>query len=441
MARNSGKRLTMNASKDEPEDGGKLLADAAMRTCLFDFEAARNLCLRVLALEEGTQRQAAQVLLQAIEHNRTCYLYDVAVERQASRDAKPAAPSIFAYCRRLVEKSIRRAGSFDVHFDNTGMVVSGALLDASPVVHVFINELLVASVPTAPETRRFRSGRTFWFRIGSGSLSLLPASHNARLALSTGDRMLRHAGGETFYRCSWPGGKGGIEDAILKGAVLTGHHRIRSPAAPATVDGWLDVYETVAGSMNAAWGKPLFLYYGSLLGAVRENRIIPYDDDFDVAYLSDQTSPDEVKEEMIAIIAGLAAAHPDMVIRLVNFFFKVRHKGSHIDVFPAWHDGESLWSPWATRLECEDNPLRQLVEREFHGRRVLVPAQAETFLRLKYGENWRTPDPSYRVQALPREAYPFRRMPFGAEDRTRIIEAAREIAGDAPVATVKLMKE
>jgi hypothetical protein len=436
----------MNASNDDHQDGCALLAAAATRACTFDFEGAQELCERLVALEAGgagNNRYAprARTLLKAIEHNRSSYLYGLMVKgtrpRAGALDLKRGR--FFSLLSKDARRSTNPPGQFKVLFKRKGMVVSGSVSGTSPMVHVFINELLVASVRTAANRLDdLRGIRRFSFRINTSSLSLLPGREKARLALSTGDEMLRDAAGSAFYLCDWPEGKGGIEDAIMSGAILTAHRTINPPPSRPTVEGWLATYEKLAKFMQEQWGRPIFLYYGSLLGAVRDNAVIPHDDDFDVAYFSEKTSAVEIKQEMIEIIAALAASDASITVRLMTFFFKVEIDGGVIDVFPAWHDGHVLWSPWSTCLECNEDVLKQVTQRDFLGHRVFIPADAERFLALKYGEGWRAPDPGYQVKARPDIVYPFRKIAFDEADRSRIIKAAREIAGSDKIGAVEL---
>jgi hypothetical protein len=415
-----------------------LLRDAAVRTCCFDFEQAHVLARKAEAAGDGTHVAQAQWLLKAVEHNRSSYLFDLLRKHQQPRSSPSNRSGLQAGVSRCLLRGTRPPGRFTVRFKPKGMVVTGAVSDGSPMVHVFLNELLVASVKTAANRLdELRGIRRFSFRINTASLKLLPGRDKARLGISTGKEMLRHVGADIFYPCDWPAGEGGIEAAIMGGAILTAHREIGPPTGLATTRKWLATYDRVTAFMREAHGKPVFLYYGSLLGAVRDNAVIPHDDDFDVAYFSDKTSAGEIKQEMIEIIAGMVASDAKLTVRLMTFFFKVEVDGGIIDVFPAWHDGEHLWSPWSTCLDCGPDLLKELEQRDFHGRNVLVPARAEIFLALKYGEGWRTPDPAWEVKARPIE-YPFRKIPFNQDDRSRIVEAARRIAGHDRIGTVEM---
>ena len=144
-------------------------------------------------------------------------------------------------------------------------------------------------------------------------------------------------------------------------------------------------------------GVQPFVCYGTLLGLVRDGRLIPHDDDADLGYLSAHDDPADVVRENLAIERALRARGHTVV----------RHSGGHlqvcftsdgvldhyIDVFTAFRVGERTYL--AFQVGDEDLDLSELGELDVDGWVVPVPADAEGLLAATYGPGWRTPDPSF----------------------------------------------
>ncbi|MDP6127477.1 MAG: LicD family protein [Dehalococcoidales bacterium] len=132
-----------------------------------------------------------------------------------------------------------------------------------------------------------------------------------------------------------------------------------------------------------------FLHSGACLGAVRDNSIMPWDDDLD-----------------LGVIIGLNGFTEDKVGTIVSTFREngyvtgVRYQDSHISI-------PLLKSSVRTDLQCHHIikgnvynfpgivfPLKifaDLKEIDFLGDKYLVPNPPEEYLRLKYGKDWVIP--------------------------------------------------
>lgn len=139
-------------------------------------------------------------------------------------------------------------------------------------------------------------------------------------------------------------------------------------------------------------GVTFFLRQGTCLGAIRDNAIIPWDDDVDVGG-----------------VIGLHGLTKEAVYRVVDAFrangYYAKVTENHYQICTAMM--RSPDSPTRVDWACYkifDNgiwhfpgihlPLRlftELKEIEFLGERFLVPNPPEEYLRLKYGEEWTVP--------------------------------------------------
>ena len=65
-----------------------------------------------------------------------------------------------------------------------------------------------------------------------------------------------------------------------------------------------------------------------------------------------------------------------------------------------WQDGYFWCQAW-TRLPLKRSDLEPFRQVAFLGRSVWIPNDPDTFLRHKYGERWKTPDPAYTPKRPP----------------------------------------
>jgi SAM-dependent methyltransferase len=163
----------------------------------------------------------------------------------------------------------------------------------------------------------------------------------------------------------------------------------------------VDAIELVLAKLTAL-GLDAFPAYGTLLGAVRDRKLIGHDNDADVAYLSRHTHPADVILESFRIQRLL---HRDgfEISRYSGGAFKVTVRDSEgvprgLDVFAGFlYDGRlvllgEIFEPF------EESWLRPLGTVELEGRRLPAPADPDRLLTAKYGPSWRVPDPTFKFE-------------------------------------------
>lgn len=177
--------------------------------------------------------------------------------------------------------------------------------------------------------------------------------------------------------------------------VLLGHD-----FAPETFSGfshaavWSDVREVIAKLERLSGG--VFLNSGTLLGVVRDKRLIDHDDDVDLGFLLNAGSAEEAVAEWIELkdtlrtldlLADEGLKHPEI--------YKIRSSGRYeIDLFPVWVEAGKVFVFPHTCGELAEHDVFPLKTCAITG--LPIPAVPEKMLELNYGEGWQAPDPYFR---------------------------------------------
>ncbi|TYB82123.1 LicD family protein [Maritimibacter fusiformis] len=147
-------------------------------------------------------------------------------------------------------------------------------------------------------------------------------------------------------------------------------------------------------------GYEAFINSGTLLGAVRENRFLEHDDDFDIAVVLKIEDPEQaisafyrlhedLKRSGRFVIRPLERANsPILKILLPDS----KKHDPHFDVFPAWlMEGKFHIWPYTSGILDESDVL-PLGKQSIGGINFPAPRDAEKTLALNYGDDWRTPN-------------------------------------------------
>lgn len=147
------------------------------------------------------------------------------------------------------------------------------------------------------------------------------------------------------------------------------------------------------------FGVCAFLAYGSLLGAVRDGHIIGYDNDADIAYVSNHTHPGEVALESFALERFLRArgwrTQRERVGVMHAFIEDAAGDHRQIDIFIAVIEDGHLFLDRVVEAEVDRSGFEPRSTVLLEGVEIPAPADPHTLLEATYGPGYLTPDPAF----------------------------------------------
>lgn len=181
----------------------------------------------------------------------------------------------------------------------------------------------------------------------------------------------------------------------LSPMVLTNHGYHKHSFATADHDAVWEQVDAHLRTLRRA-GYEVFLNSGTLLGVVRDERLIDHDDDIDLAVMLNATTTEEAAQEwkdLREVLKSLDLFEAD--VRGMPGVYKLKPAGKiQIDLFPAWteKDRAYVYPHTSGSLSVED--VMPLQPCALTGQ--AIPADPELMLVENYGAEWRKPDPLFK---------------------------------------------
>ncbi|KEJ87806.1 LicD family protein [Sulfitobacter donghicola] len=143
-------------------------------------------------------------------------------------------------------------------------------------------------------------------------------------------------------------------------------------------------------------GYEAFLNSGTLLGVVRDERLIDHDDDIDIAVILKANNRQAAAGEWLELRQRLSdegvldedAINDPSILKLTPV------NGVQIDLFPAWFEADKFYVYPHTLGELSKTDVLPLKACSITA--YPIPANPEKMLALNYGDGWKTPDPYFK---------------------------------------------
>ena len=151
---------------------------------------------------------------------------------------------------------------------------------------------------------------------------------------------------------------------------------------------------------------PFFFDMGTLLGIVREGKLLGHDLDIDVAVrIQTETDKEKLTQTLTSqgcklkyefTVDGLGIVEQSYLCNGIKFDINYYYRENKTDVcYLMYSDKNSTDSTQMKVVKLTCRAIDTIVQREVGEYQVNIPENAEQYLAQRYGESWRIPDKNY----------------------------------------------
>jgi len=151
-----------------------------------------------------------------------------------------------------------------------------------------------------------------------------------------------------------------------------------------------------------------WLDFGTLLGIIREERLLPWDTDMDISIFEEDK--DILKEKVLPAIEqlrchthilkfekdeGIVKKGNIRVFKVHKRWFLFSRPYVRLDIFVMYRNQKHLyWNEFKELHSLPQNLVSEFLMIDFNGKKYRVPKNYDNYLTYHYGD-WQIPNPSY----------------------------------------------
>ena len=151
-----------------------------------------------------------------------------------------------------------------------------------------------------------------------------------------------------------------------------------------------------------------FFDMGTLLGIIRDGRLLKHDIDVDIAvYVESEEQKVAVRDMIVShgnsilysySVDSLGVVEESYIHDGIKFDISYYSRNDDIDVcYLMYSDPDKVYESTdvlsVVRLECKK--ITDIEKLDFYGKAINVPKDSKGYLAQRYGESWTVPDPDY----------------------------------------------
>ncbi|MCQ8850412.1 discoidin domain-containing protein [Alteromonas stellipolaris] len=155
----------------------------------------------------------------------------------------------------------------------------------------------------------------------------------------------------------------------------------------------LNDIEQLLAWLNDEFDLPTFISSGTLLGIIRDGKLIEHDDDIDLCYISNQPTEADILAERERLVAFLTGKGCTVRKSDLAHYWCVTPAGLNVDIFTGFVEREAACMNPISRGDVKVSDVLPLQKEQVGANTLYIPANPEAVLACNYGEGWRAPDP------------------------------------------------